>query len=201
MAAAGPDWEDPAVGRREAGQAVGLRLENKVAEIVGALGMGLAVAPGAVGACGAADMVVLPGCEEQKLAQGGVALGKVSGHPVVPVGAVSRGFAAGLDEEPGQAGRNTVPGPESHNLLLPAVHKIPSVDHMAWYPYFQGFFLAFPLGIAGDLESHNPGLGNRVPVVDLWGAPAVTADRMDCLQHIVGLSFSPLDPWDQVAGS
>lgn len=61
LAAAGPDWEDPAAGRRETGQTVGLSFGNKVAETVGALGMGLAVAPGTVGACGAADMVVLPG--------------------------------------------------------------------------------------------------------------------------------------------
>lgn len=126
LAAAGPDWEGPAAGRRETGQTVGLRFGNKVAEIVGALGMGLAVAPGTVGACGAADRAPLLGCVEQKSAVGGVALGKVSGHPVVLLGAGSRGFAAGLGEEPGQAGRNTVLGPESHMLRVPAVHKIPS---------------------------------------------------------------------------
>ena len=57
----GSDWEVPAVGRRETGWAGGLTFENKVAETVGAPGMGLAVAPGTVGACGAADRVVLPG--------------------------------------------------------------------------------------------------------------------------------------------
>lgn len=63
---------------------------------------------------------------EQKLAEGGVALGKVSGHLLVLVGAGSRGFAAGLREGPDQAGRNMVPGPGSHSPLVPAVHKIPS---------------------------------------------------------------------------
>lgn len=63
---------------------------------------------------------------EQKLAEGVVALCKVSGHSVVLVWAGSRGFAAGLGEEPGQAGCNMVPGPESHSLLVPAVHRIPS---------------------------------------------------------------------------
>lgn len=58
--------------------------------------------------------------------EGGVVLGKESGHPVVLVEVGSRGFAAGLGEEPGQAGHNMVPGPESHNLLVPAVHKNPS---------------------------------------------------------------------------
>ena len=126
LAAAGPGWEDPAAGHTEIGQTVVLRLGNKVAETVGALGMDLAVAPGTGGACGAADRVVLPGCVSQKLAEGGVALGKESGHLVVLVGAGSRGFAAGPGEEPGLAGRNTVPGPGSHSLLVPAVRMIPS---------------------------------------------------------------------------
>lgn len=128
LAAVGPDWEDPAAGRRETGQIVGLRFGNKGAETVEALGMGLAVAPGTVGACGAADRVVLPGCVAQTSAEGGFALGKVSGHPVALMGAGSRGFAAGLGEEPGQAGCNMVPGPESHSLLVPAGHKIPSTQ-------------------------------------------------------------------------
>lgn len=62
LAAVGPGWEDPAAGHRETGQTVGLRLGNKVAETVEALGMDLAVDPGTVGAYGAADRVVLPGC-------------------------------------------------------------------------------------------------------------------------------------------
>lgn len=62
LAAVGPDWGDPAAGRTKIGQTVWLRLGNKVAETVGALGVDLAVAPGSVGACGAADRVVLPGC-------------------------------------------------------------------------------------------------------------------------------------------
>lgn len=61
--------------------------------------------------------------------EGGVALGKGSGHPVVLVGAGSRGFAAGLGEEPGQAGHNMVPGPGSHSPLVPAVRKIPSKEN------------------------------------------------------------------------
>lgn len=125
LAAAGPDWEGLAAVRRETGQTVGLRLENKVAEIVGALAMVLAVAPGTVRACGAADRVVLPGHEEQTMVEGGVALDKASG-PVVLEEAGNRGFAAGLGEEPGQAGHNMVPGPGSHSLLVPVVHKIPS---------------------------------------------------------------------------
>lgn len=43
---------------------MGLKVENKGAVTVGALVMGLAVAPGTVGACGAADKVALPGCVE-----------------------------------------------------------------------------------------------------------------------------------------
>lgn len=38
----------------------------------------------------------------------------------------SRGLAVGLDEEPGQAGCNMVPDPESHSLLVPVDHMIPS---------------------------------------------------------------------------
>lgn len=62
FAAVGPDWEDPAAGRTETDQTVGLRLGNRVAVTVEALGMCQAVAPGTVGACGAADRVGLPGC-------------------------------------------------------------------------------------------------------------------------------------------
>lgn len=167
MAAVGLDWEDPAAGRRETGQTVRRRLENTVAGTVGALGMGLAVAPGIAGACGAADRVVLPGCVDQKLAEGGVALGKVSGHQAVPVGAGSKGFVADLGEEPGLADCNMVLGPESHSLLVPAVRKIPSVDHTACHPCSQGYVLAFPLGIAGGLVGHNPDQGIQALVVDL----------------------------------
>lgn len=60
-AAAGPGWKDPAAVRTEVDQTVGLRLGNRVAVTVEALGMDLAVAPETVGACGAADRVVLPG--------------------------------------------------------------------------------------------------------------------------------------------
>lgn len=93
-----------------------------------------------------------------------------------------------------------VPGPESHSLLVPAVHMIPSVDHMACRPCLQGYVLAFPLGIAVDLETHNPDLGNLAPVVKLWEVPAVTAGRMDCLLRMADLSFYSLGPWDQAAG-
>lgn len=136
----------------------------------------------------------------QKLAEGGVALCTASGYPLVQVGSGCRGFAAGLGEEPGLAGRNMAPGPESHSLLVPAVHKIPSVDHTACHPCLQEYVLAFPLGIAGDLESHNPGQGNQTLVGDLWEAPAATADRMDCLFRMADLSFFPSSQWDQVAG-
>lgn len=122
----GPDWEGPAAGHRETGQTVGLQLENKGAVTVVALGMGLAVGPGTAGACVAADRVVLPGRVELKSEEDGVALGKATGHQVVQVEVVSTGFVADLDEEPGLAGHNKVPGPESHRLLVPAGHKIPS---------------------------------------------------------------------------
>lgn len=128
LAVLGPDWEGPAAGCKETGQTVGLRVGNKVAEAVGALGMGLAVAPGTVGACGAADRGLLLGCVEQKSAVGGTGLGKVPGHPVVLLGAGNRGSAAGLGEEPDQAVHNMVPGPESHILPVPAVRKIPSTQ-------------------------------------------------------------------------
>lgn len=141
---------------------------------------------------GAVDKVVLPGCVKQKSVQGGFALGKVPGPPVVLVGSGSKGSAAGSGEEPGRVGCNTVPGPESHSLLVPAVHKIPSEDHTARYPWLQVNVLAFPLEIFEDLEGHNPDQGNLAPVVDLWEALAVTADCMDCLLHMVDLSFSPL---------
>lgn len=125
LVAAGPDWKDLVAVRRETGQTVGLRLENKVAVIVGALAMVLAVAPETVGPCGAADRVVLLGHVEQKKVEGVVALDKAPG-PVVLEEAGYRGFAAGLGEELGQTGRNTVPGPGSCSLLVPVVHKIPS---------------------------------------------------------------------------
>lgn len=125
LAAAGPDLEDLAAVRRESGQTVGLRLENKVAEIVAGLAMILAVAPGTGVACEAADRVAHPGHEEQKKVEDGVALDKASGL-VVPTEAGNMWFAAGLGEKPDQAGHNMVPGPESYSLLVPVVHKIPS---------------------------------------------------------------------------
>lgn len=201
LAAVGPDWEDPAAGHRETGQTVELRFENRVAEIVGALGRGLAVAPGIEGACGTADRVVLLGCVAQKLAEGGVALGKVFGRQVVQMGFGNMGFAADLDEDLDLVGHNMVTGLESHSLLVPVVHKIPSVDHTASHPFLQGSVLASPLGISGDPVVHNPGLGNQVPVVGLLVALAVFAVHMGCLLHRADLSFFPLDQWDQVAGS
>lgn len=74
------------------------------------------------------------------------------------------------------------------------------MDHTACHSCLQGYVLAFPLDIAGDLEGHNPGQGNPAPVVDQWEAPAETVDRMDCLPRMVDLSFFPLDLWDQAAG-
>lgn len=132
--------------------------------------------------------------------EGGLALGKVSGRLVVLVEAGSMGFAAGPGEEPDQAGCNMEPGPESHSLLAPAVHKTPSADCTACHPCLLVYALAFPLDIAEDLEGHNPDQGNQDPVVDLWEAPAAIADCMDCLLRMVDLSFFPLDPWDRVAG-
>lgn len=167
LAAAGPDWEGPAAGRRETEQTGGLMFGNKVAGTVGALEVGLAVAPVTVGACGAADTVVLLEGVGQNLAAGGAALGKVSGHPAVLVGAGCRGFAAGSGEEPGLAARSRVPVPGGRSLLVPAVHKIPSVGHRACHPCFQVFVLAFPLDTAVDLEGHNPDQGNQALVVDL----------------------------------
>lgn len=200
LAAVWIDWGELAAGDKETGQTVELKLGNKVAVTVGDLEIGLALAPGTAGACGAVDRVVLPGCVEQKSVEGGVALGKEFAHLAVLVGAGSRGFAAGLGEEPGQVGRNTVPGPESHILLVPAVRRIPSVAHMAFLPCLQGYVLAFPLDISGDPEGHNPGQGNRAPVGDLREVPAVVAGCMDCLFHMVDLSSFPLGPWDQEAG-
>lgn len=121
-----PDWGAPAAGHRETGQTVELRIENKVAVTVGALEMGLAVAPGIVGACGAADKVVPPGYVKQTLVEGVVALGKMSGHQVVQVVAGSMAFVADRGEDPVLAGHNRVPGLETHSFLVPAVHKIPS---------------------------------------------------------------------------
>lgn len=39
-------------------------------------------------------------------------------------------IVADLGEEPGLVGHNRVPGPESHSLLLPAGHKIPSKQNI-----------------------------------------------------------------------
>lgn len=129
-AAAEAGWGDPAAGGKETDQTAVLKLGNKVAETVGALVMGLAVAPGTEGACGAADRAALPGCVGQKLVEGGAALDMMSVRPVVLVGAGCRAPAAGLGEEPGQAGRSMVSGSETHNLLVPAVHRIPSEQNI-----------------------------------------------------------------------
>lgn len=68
------------------------------------------------------------------------------------------------------------------------------MDHTACYSCLRVYVLAFPLGIAGDLEGHNPGQGNRDPVADQWEAPAATVDCMDHLLRMVDLSFFPLGP-------
>ena len=81
----------------------------------------------------------------------------------------------------------------------PEKDQIP-VDHKAWHPCLQGYVLAFPLGIAGDLVGRNPGRGTPARAEDLLEAPAESADCTDCLLHMADLSFSPSDPWDQAAG-
>lgn len=124
----------------------------------------------------------------------------VTGRRVVQVEAVNMWFVADLGEGPGLVGHKRVPGPESHSLLLPAGHKIPSVDHTAWPPCLQRSGLAFPLDIAGDLVGHNPVQGNQALVVDLLKALAVTADRMGHLFHMADPSFFPSGPWNQEAG-
>lgn len=126
LAAAGSDWEAPAAaGCKETGWTVGLMTECRTAGTEGAPVMGLAVAPGTVGACGAADRVVLLGCVKLKL-EGGAALGKETACRVVQVWAVGKGIVVDSGEEPGLAGCNTEPGPENHTPLVPAVHKCPS---------------------------------------------------------------------------
>lgn len=101
-------------------------LENKVAEIEGALGTGLAVAPGTEGAYVVVDRAVLPGHVGLMFGEGGVGLGRLFAHPVVLVGAGCRAFAAGSGVVSGPADHSTVPGSEAHNLLVPVVHRIPS---------------------------------------------------------------------------
>lgn len=66
LAAVRPDWVALVAACRETGQTGGQRLEDKMAETVGALVMVLTEAPATAGAYGAADRVVLPGCEEQR---------------------------------------------------------------------------------------------------------------------------------------
>lgn len=125
-AVAGPGWEDPAAGRRGTGPTVGQRFGNKKVESVGGPAVGLAVAPGIAGACGSADKVVLPGGVGQNLAEGGVALGKVSGQAVGLVEAGYKGFVAGSGEGPGLTAHNMGLGLGGHNLLVPVVHMSPS---------------------------------------------------------------------------
>lgn len=122
---AGPGWGDTAADHTVIGLTVERRLENRVAETVEILGMDQAVAPVTVAACVAADRVGLLG-HVQQLVEGAVVLGKETGHPVVLVEIGSRGFAAGLDEQPGQVGHNTESDPGDHRLLVPVVHKNPS---------------------------------------------------------------------------
>lgn len=102
-----------------------------MAETVGALGTGLAVAPGTVGACVVADREILLGCVEQKLAEDGAAPGTVTVRRVVRALAGRRGFVADLGGKSAPAGCNTVPGPENHILQAPAVRRNPSKDKTA----------------------------------------------------------------------
>lgn len=102
-------------------------LENKVAETVGHFGMGLAKVPVTVGPCGAVDKVVHLGYVELKV-EGEIAQGMATVFQAGQVEAGSKGIVADFDEEPDLAGCNMVPGPESHNLLVPVGHKIPSKE-------------------------------------------------------------------------
>lgn len=101
-------------------------LENTVAETVGALGIGLA--PGTVGAYVVVDREILLDCVEQKLAEDGPVLCMVTAHRVVRVLAGCTVFVADLGEKFGLADCSMVPGPESHILQVPAVHRNPSKD-------------------------------------------------------------------------
>lgn len=161
LTAAGFDQGDPAAGNRATGQSGRQGLENMGAETVGALGVGLAVAPVTVGTYVAADRVALLVRESQMLVQDVVALGKVLAHPVVLAGAGNRGLV--VNEDPGQTGHNKVPGSESHSLLVLVDHRIPSV-HMACFQCLQEYVPVVPLGIAGGQEGHTPDQGNQVPV-------------------------------------
>lgn len=71
---------------------------------------------------------------------------------------------------------------------------------MACHSCFQVCVLAFPRDIAEDLEGHSPVQDILAPAVDLLEAPAGTADCTGSLFRMVDLSFSPMDPWNQVAG-
>lgn len=125
LAAVQSEWEAPAAGRTETGWAAWQAPESKAAETGGRLGTGQAGDPGTVGACGAVDRVVPPGCVELKT-EGGAARGKATAAQADRVVAVSKGIAAGSDAEPDLAGCNTAPGPVSRRLLVPVGHKIPS---------------------------------------------------------------------------
>lgn len=173
-----------------------------------------------MGPCGAADKVGQLAHAKQ-LMEGGVVLGMESGHLVALVETVNKESAADLGEESGRAGHNTGPALVSHTLRVPAVRKNPSkrvnkvlkhnyrscpnisnycahceipVDHKACHPCLQGYVLAYPLDIAVDLVSRNPGQGKQVLAVVLWEALVVTVDYMNCLLRMAGLSFLPLGP-------
>lgn len=151
----GFDLGQPAVGHRATGPTGRKELGNKEAEIVGV--------PVSVGACAAADRAALPVCEGQ-MPEGAAALGKVPALQAVLAGAGSREFA--VSEDLGRAAHNKVSGSESYSLLVPAVHKIPSV-HKACSPCLQGYVLAFPLDIFGVPKGHTPGQGNQALAGDL----------------------------------
>lgn len=141
----GFDQEQPEVGHKANGSTGKKKLGNKEAESVGV--------PVSVGACAAAaDRAALPVCEGQM--KGAAAQGKVADLQAVLAGAGNKGFV--VNEDLGQAGHNKVSGSESHSLLVPAAHKIPSV-HKACFPCLQEYVLAFPLDISGAPQGHNPG--------------------------------------------
>lgn len=120
--AAGLGWEDTAVGHTSA---VGLMLGSMVAGPEATLGLEPKEDPGTGGACGAADKVVQL-ARGKRLMEGGLVLGKESGHSVVLEETVNKESAADPDVEPGWAGHNTVAALVNRSLRVPVVHKSPS---------------------------------------------------------------------------
>lgn len=178
-AVVGFDQEQPAVGHKATDQTGRQEFGNMEAEIV--------EVPVSVEACVAADRADLLVCEDQML-EGVAALDKVPDLQVVLAVAGNRVFV--VSEDLGQADHNKVFDSENYSLLVPAVHKIPSV-HKVCFPCLQGYVLAFPLDIFGVPEGHSLAQGNQVPVEDLWVSPAVIAAHTDFLHCKAALSSLP----------